>query len=169
MHADAEDRLRRGVAFVENELKRLGCSPVYSVGFEMLVPALLELLEEKEGNFFGISRLAGPFPETGRQALQGTLTCSRPNAFNSLALLEALSGDNNFSYNSLRIKLYHANIMASPSATAMKCESWDNSAEAYLRLAISYGSGHSSDGVLSAFPSTNYELIWIHLVVYSLQ
>lgn len=38
-HVDVGDCLRRGVEYVTAELRRLGRGSVYSVGFEMLVPA----------------------------------------------------------------------------------------------------------------------------------
>jgi hypothetical protein len=57
-------------------------------------------------------------------------------------------------------------MMASPSATAaylMKCEEWDDSAEAYLRLAVECGEGRGTGAVPSAWPSTNFELLWVSL------
>ena len=54
--------------------------------------------------------------------------------------------------------------MASPSATSsylIRVSSWDDEAEAYLRLAISNGAGNNSGGVPRAYPSTDFELTWV--------
>ena len=48
---EVANRLERGIEFVEREMKHLARTSEYSVGFDVLFPALLELLEE-EGIIF---------------------------------------------------------------------------------------------------------------------
>jgi len=43
----------------------------------------------------------------------------------------------------------------------MKTQSWDEEAEAYLRLVIECGDGEGKGGVPSAWPSTNFEILWV--------
>lgn len=166
MHDETGHRLRRGIAYLAEELRRLGRSPVYSVGFEMLVPALLELLEE-EGIMFQFPSRPNLFRRRAVKLSKVPLKDLDRIPSTILHSLEALCGDTNFSFDSLRNRLVYGSMMASPSATAaylMRCEKWDDSAEAYLGLALSNGSGQGSGGVPSAFPSTNFELIWVCLL-----
>lgn len=157
------DHLQRGTDFLKKILQQFESSSYYSVGIEVLVPALLELLEKEKISF--------QFP--GRQALfqKRDAKLSRvpmrqldkiPSTI--LHSLEALYGDTYFPFHTLRNQLVNGSMMASPSATAaymMRCDEWDDSAEAYLRLVLSNGTGQGSGAVPSAFPSTNFEFIWV--------
>lgn len=170
-HVDAGDCLRRGVEYVTAELRRLGRGSVYSVGFEMLVPALLELLE-KEGITFDFPSRQSLFRR--RAVKLSKIPVQNLDKIPSTVLhsLEAFYGDSSFSFDTLRKRLVDRSMMASPSATAaylMRCKTWDDSAEAYLRLTLSNGSGQNSGGVPSAFPSTNFELIWVRHVLSGLR
>ena len=157
------DRLERGKVFVARKLKRLARTSEYSVGFEVLVPALLELLE-KEGiifHFTGRHKLV-----KDRNTKLSRVPIGRLDRVPSTMLhsLEAFYGDTQFSFESLRKRLVYGSMMASPAATAaylMRCKKWDDSAEAYLRLTLSNGIGQYSGGVPSAFPSTHFELTWV--------
>lgn len=166
MDDETGDRLRRGIEYVAKELRCLGCGLVYSVGFEMLVPALLGLLEE-EGIMFQFPSRQSLLRRRAVKLSKVPLKDLDRMPSTILHSLEALYGDSNFSFDSLRNRLVHGSMMASPSATAaylMRCEKWDDCAEAYLRLTISNGSGQDSGGVPSAFPSTNFELVWVRML-----
>ncbi|TGO15183.1 hypothetical protein BTUL_0043g00380 [Botrytis tulipae] len=107
------------------------------VGFEILVPALLDMLEESNIKF----------EFTGRSALQSLRDIKmakfhpevlyRPTKTTLLHSLEAFIGKIDFD----RIVHHktHGHFMASPSSTAaylMNCSVWDQEAEVYLRSAI---------------------------------
>lgn len=159
----ANNHLKRGIDFVAKGLRRCGRTGSYSVGFEILVPALLTLLE-KEGVIFHFPGSQKLFER--RDAKLSRVPMGRLDRMPSTILhsLEAFYGDKRFSFDSLRSRLVYGSMMASPSATAaylMRCNEWDDSAEAYLRLTLSNGAGQGSGGVPSAFPSTNFELIWV--------
>ena len=157
------ERLKRGTEFVAKGLQCFGSTSYYSVGIEVLVPALLELLE-KEGIMFSFSGRQTLFQR--RDAKLSRVPKGQLDKLPSTILhsLEALYGDTCFNFDSLRSRLVHGSMMASPSATAaylIRCNEWDDSAEAYLRLVLSNGAGQGSGAVPSAFPSTNFEFIWV--------
>ena len=162
-HNGLEDRLRRGRDFITKNMMTLASRPDHNVGFEVLVPALLNLLEKEDIKFYFPGR------ETLLRRRETKLSKARINQLNRvpstlLHSLEALFGDSDFDFDSLRGNLVHGSMMASPSATAaylMRSTIWDDSAEAYLYLSVSHGAGHGSGRVPSAFPSSNFELIWV--------
>ena len=132
------------------------------VGFEILVPALLTLLE-KEGIYFD-------FP--GRKTLfdlrdekLARFDVSRlygPETTTMIHSLEAFIGQIDFDRVSHH-KLF-GSMMGSPSSTAaylMNVSRWDDEAEEYLRKVIAKGHGRCSGGIPSAFPSTIFEITWV--------
>lgn len=161
-------RVEKGVARLAQLLERWRADDCKAVGFEVLVPSLLELLS-KEGIQFRFpdqelllkirdQKLAKVRPET--------LYSKAPSAL--LHSLEAFHGREDFSSDQIAHQKVGGSMMASPSATAsylIRCTHWDDVAEAYLRLVISNGEGKSSGGVPSAYPSTNFELIWVQCLL----
>ncbi|KAF7941448.1 hypothetical protein BELL_0061g00140 [Botrytis elliptica] len=132
------------------------------VGFEILVPALLDMLEE-----YNIK-----FEFTGRSALQSLRDIKMakfhpevlygPTKTTLLHSLEAFIGKIDFD----RIAHHktHGHFMASPSSTAaylMNCSAWDREAEVYLRSAITNSIGRGTGSVPCAFPTTIFETTWI--------
>jgi len=62
--------------------------------------------------------------------------------------------------------MVRGSMMASSAATAsylIKTPEWDDEAEAYLRLVIECGDGKGGGGVPSAWPSTNFKILWVSL------
>ncbi|RAL64942.1 hypothetical protein DID88_001533 [Monilinia fructigena] len=132
------------------------------VGFEILVPALLDMLEEYNIQF--------EFP--GRSILQ-TLRDVKMAKFRPEILygpckttllhsLEAFIGKIDFN----RVVHHKTNghFMASPSSTAaylMNCSVWDQEAELYLRNAVANSIGKGTGSVPCAFPTTIFEVTWI--------
>jgi hypothetical protein len=43
----------------------------------------------------------------------------------------------------------------------MKAKNWDDAAEAYLRLVYQCAEGHGAGFIPSAYPSTNFEVLWV--------
>lgn len=158
-----DDQLKRGIEFLAKGLQHFGSTSRYSVGTEVLVPALLELLE-KDGIKFQFSGRQALFQRRDAKLSQVPKGKLDKLPWTILHSLEALYGDTCFTFDTLRNRLVHGSMMASPSATAaylMRCNEWDESAEAYLRLVLSNGAGQGSGAVPSAFPSTNFEFIWV--------
>lgn len=132
------------------------------VGFEILVPALLRLLED-QGLYFA-------FP--GRDILMKLNQVKlfhfkvdflySPIQTTALHSLEAFVGKAN--YDRLRHHKRFGAYMASPSSTAaclMYSSSWDEESEEYLKWTLAVGAGRGSGGVPSAFPSTIFDITWV--------
>ena len=157
-------RIEQGVSRVSTLLQSWSVSECNTVGFEVLVPSLLDLLEgenihldfPEKSLLLSIrdQKLAKVKPEVLYTAAPLTLLHS----------LEAFHGRRDFSFDRIAHHKVGGSIMASPSATSsylIRANSWDDEAEAYLRLAISNGEGNNSGGVPSAYPSTNFEITWV--------
>ena len=139
-----------------------------AVGFEVLVPSHLDLLEA-DGFKFSFDRKHSllearnqKFSRIPPEVLYGR----SPVAL--LHSLEAFFGTQEFDYDRVAHQKVKGSMMASPSATAaylIRASNWDDEAEAYLRLAISNGEGLCSGGVPSAFPSSSFEMLWVGLFV----
>lgn len=134
------------------------------VGFEILVPALLAMLE-KENIFFNFS---------GRRVLE-TLRAAKLAHFDVqmiyggqttlLHSLEAFVGAIDF--NVLKHRKTFGSMMGSPASTAaylMNSSQWDSEAEEYLRKAIDEGQGKGSGGVPSVFPMPVFEATWVFVL-----
>ncbi|KAM5456799.1 hypothetical protein MaudCBS49596_001040 [Microsporum audouinii] len=162
----SDDELRRRIvsatASLKDQLEAWDVASADRVGFEILLPSILRLLERENLTF--------DFP--GRPALmklnQTKLSKLKPEFLYSkqkttaLHSLEAFVGMIDFD------KVSHHKqsgaFMASPSSTAaylMYSSSWDNEAEEYLCNVIRNGAGQGNGGVPSAFPSTYFEMTWV--------
>ena len=143
-----------------------------AVGFEVLIPSLLELLS-KEGirfDFPGRTLLLQLRDKKLSKIRPEMLYRNAPVAL--LHSLEAFHGCKDFSFDKVAHHKVGGSMMASPSATAsylIQCTNWDDEAEAYLHLVVSNGEGRGSGGVPSAYPSTNFEMTWVkHLHLLNL-
>lgn len=160
---DITSRILRAEKCLKEKLQNWDVSSTIHVGFEILVPSLLELLERDGGKI--------EFPR--RQMLMALNQC-KLSRYNPEILygerkttlihsLEAFVGKIDFD------KVAHhlderGSMMASPSATAaylMNCSKWDESAEKYLINTVLFGSGNGNGGVPSAFPSAIFETAWV--------
>lgn len=156
-------RLQRGIDFLTGSLDRLPGALPNHVGFEVLVPALLDLLKQEGIQFDFPSRQR---LERWKEAKLSKIPIRNVQQMPSTLLhsVEALYAERDFDFDSLRDRLVGGSVMASPAATAaylMRANEWDESAEAYLRLVLSSGTGSHWGAVPSASPSTNFELIWV--------
>ncbi|KAF2184211.1 hypothetical protein K469DRAFT_689529 [Zopfia rhizophila CBS 207.26] len=152
-------RLTKAKTAISFALNQWDVKSTLHVGFEILVPALLEQLES-----YGVSF---DFPQ--REELFA-LKAKKLSRFDPSLLygsqqttllhsLEAFIGKVDF--NRLRHQLRHGSMLGSPSSTAaylMHSSMWDKSAESYLFTV--YNHAGSSGGVPSAFPSTIFESSW---------
>lgn len=132
-----ESRLSAAVAFLQDELYEWEPEACARVGFEILVPAHLSMLERETINF--------NFPASSSLMARkrGSLTSVELDVLYGreksplLYLLEALIGLADFE--KLRHHTVHGGMMHSPSATAaylMGLQGWDVESELYLRHAL---------------------------------
>lgn len=138
------------------------------VGFEIVVPALLEYLDAEGMRFTfpGYQDLlninAAKLGKFKPEYLYGTAQLT------ALHSLEAFIGKIDFD------KVIHHKVdgsfMASPSSTAaylMHASVWDDDCEQYLRRVVRNGAGRGGGGVPSAWPSTTFEATWVSVAVAS--
>ncbi len=146
---------------LEDKLHRWDVASGVNVGFEILVPAMLAMLETED--------LLFQFP--GRQCLQEIREekmakfdprklYNAPTTF--LHSLEAFIGVVDFD----RLCQYKTlgSMMCSPASTAvylMHTSCWDAEAESYLHKVILEGHGKGSGGVPSVFPMPVFEITWV--------
>ena len=155
---DISERIDQGRAFLESALVSWDVSSTVHVGFEILVPNLINLLHD-EGvdfrNFPGYpmlvslnqQKLAKFQPEL--LYMQGKTTL--------IHSLEAFIG--HIDFDRVSHHLVNGAMMNSPSSTAaylMNCSTWDAGAESYLRFVA------SERGMIpSAFPTSIFETSWV--------
>ncbi|KAL4876598.1 hypothetical protein BJY04DRAFT_222930 [Aspergillus karnatakaensis] len=162
--ADTESRISRGLLSLSNMLNKWKIEDTWNVGFEILVPALLDYLGEYGMEF--------DFPcRSALYRIRDTKLCmlnlrhleedgAAPHSI--LHSLEALRG--HLDFDGVAQHKVCGSIMASPSATAaylIYATVWDLDSEAYLRHVLAYGIGCGSGGVPSAFPATIFESTWV--------
>lgn len=150
-------------ASLARQLRTWNVAATRHVGFEMIVPVLLDLLEKENPTLC--------FPFDGREALMminaAKLSRFRPELLyqsktTATHSLEAFIGKIDF--DKVQHHLVHGSMMGSPSSTAaylMHVSRWDNDAESYLENAIDRAAGQGSGGVPSAYPSFFFEYTWV--------
>ncbi|KAL9593554.1 MAG: hypothetical protein Q9219_007497 [cf. Caloplaca sp. 3 TL-2023] len=154
--------IHNATTYLDNMLQILDLDGNLSAGFEILVPAMLRMLESQSGIRF-------TFPSQSRLLeIEETKVASfRPellygNAESTLIhSLEALIGKIDF--NRIRHRKVFRSMMASPASTAaylMNIKVWDTEAEMYLRKVIDEGPGKGDGAVPSAFPISLFEVSW---------
>ena len=157
---DLDFRIANATSFLDGLFRQWNVEASDPVGFEVLVPAILDMLGEN-GVFFkfkGRNRLsvlhAKKMAKCNLEMLYGT------DQSTSLHSLEGLLG--RIDFNRLSHQKRAGSMMASPASTAaylMHCSTWDDDAEAYLRSVIA--SKDEAGGVPSAYPSTIFEMTWV--------
>lgn len=160
---DLEDRKRRAAASLGQQLKAWDVEATTHVGFEVIVPAVLERLSDEDSSFHwdfdGRSVLAKLNAAKLARFSPDILYRFKTTAIHSL---EAFIGKIDF--DQVKHHLVHGSMMGSPSSTAaylMHASRWDGEAEAYLRHVIDAAAGKGSGGVPSAFPSLHFEHTWV--------
>ena len=158
---DIDVRILKATSNLTQKLNRWDVESTLHVGFEILVPALLAMLEQDSPRFTFPGRRA--LLELNKRKLAdfhpGILYAKHKTTL--IHSLEAFIGAIDF--NSVRHHAVAGSMMASPSSTAaylIHCHPWDDEAEAYLAKVIKDGPGAGCGSVPSAFPSTTFELTW---------
>ncbi|KAI0837753.1 hypothetical protein F5Y06DRAFT_270158 [Hypoxylon sp. FL0890] len=159
---DLENRIKSASQFLSKRLQSLSFTGPLPVGFELLLPALLDLLR-KEGVCIefeaGEELLKITRQKLARIDIESLYIGKRSTILHSL---EAFIGKVDF--DRLGQHKVFGSMMASPSSTAaylMNVSTWDDEAEEYLRHVVAMSAGKSNGGVPSAFPSTFFEFSWV--------
>jgi aphidicolan-16beta-ol synthase/syn-copalyl-diphosphate synthase len=163
---DLSGRAERALTSLRIQLGALDVSTTEHVGFEIIVPAMLDLLEAEDPS------LVFDFPahKPLMRIHDAKMSRFRPEYLYSdqpmtaLHSLEAFIGKIDF--DKVRHHTTHGSMMGSPSSTAaylMHASQWDDESEAYLRHVIKHAAGQGSGAVPSAFPSTHFESSWVSL------
>lgn len=162
--AGIEDRIQRAGSSLALQLQDWNVAETAHVGFEMIVPALLDLLRAEDAS--AVSSFAGE--KVLRQIYDAKMMRFKPEILYGNKPLTALHSLEAFTtmvdFDRLAQHKAGGSMMASPSSTAaylMNTSSWDDEAEAYLRNVLRRGAGRGSGAVPSAFPSMYFEYTWV--------
>jgi hypothetical protein len=160
--ADLDARIKKACHFLQSLFSAWDVESSVHVGFEILIPALLSILEADgpKLNFPGRkSLMALNKKKLSKFDPEILYTNQRTTLIHSLEAFVGL-----IDFDRVRHHIVSGSMMASPSSTAaylMNSSTWDEEAEVYIRSAISFSSGNGSGGVPSAFPTTIFEISWI--------
>ncbi|KAI5795733.1 ent-kaurene synthase [Geopyxis carbonaria] len=160
---DMKVRIEGAIKFLEEKLEVLDIASTDHVGFEIIIPSMLELLEQEGISFdfpskallmeLNQKKLSKIPSSIWSGKLQTTITHS----------LEAFAGKQDFS--GLQNQRIFGGMGSSPSSTAaylMYSATWDEQAENYLRMVISSRKpGPGYGGVPGMYPTTGFEVLWI--------
>ncbi|KAF5367991.1 hypothetical protein D9758_004488 [Tetrapyrgos nigripes] len=161
---DLADRVEKAVSFLTGALKEWNSASVERIAFEMIIPRLLELLDDEGINFDFPGR--GPLYEVYMSKLKmvNLEGMYQPDALPTgiLHSLEAFVGKCDF--DRLRHHKRDGNFFGSPASTAaylMSVSEWDGEAEDYLRRVIQrFKSCGYSGAVSTVWPTTVMEFAW---------
>jgi len=161
---DIANRIQHGTSFLNEKLQTWDVASCDHVGFEIIIPCMLEHLSMQgiEFSFPGQAllselnekKLAKIHPAVWSGKIQTTITHS----------LEAFLGKANFS--GLKDQRVCGGMGSSPASTAaylMTCADWDNEAEDYLRQVLRSRWGPEIGGVPGMYPTTGFEVLWVRL------
>jgi hypothetical protein len=178
---DIERRITLAAESLRRQLRDWDVESCDQVGFEILIPSLLCMLES-EGGTSNSSPTQSPQPAfssfsfsfPGRAPLMALHTAKMarfrpallyaPLQTTAIHSLEAFVGRVDFD----RLRHHRApdgSLMASPASTAaylMNCAVWDDDAERYLRMVVTEGAGRGDGSVPCAFPTTIFEITWVN-------
>lgn len=170
-HAPASDLERRidlASTALSHQLQSWDVPNTVHVGFEIILPTILRLLEKKGLRF----EFVGWADLTALNALK--LSKFKPQYLYSSQKFTALHSLESFidivDFDKVSHHKESGAFMASPSSTAaylMHASSWDNECEEYLRTVVQNGSRQGNGGVPSAYPSTYFEITWVGYPAYS--
>lgn len=156
-----EGHINRAKVGLQMSLGAWDVESTMHVGFEFLIPAMLEMLSS-EGlsfKFPGSSTLAA-LNGAKLSKFKPELLFQRSTPF--MHSLEAFIGKIDFD----RVKPHRisGSMLASPASTAahlMCASNWDYEAAEYLRRVLQRPGGDGSGGVPSFFPSPIFETTWV--------
>ena len=158
---DLNIRIRDANAYIKVKLGMWDHQTTDQVGFEILVPALLSLLENHDVHFtFPAKQMLDILSRSKLQKFDEELFDKFPGTY--LHSIEGLSG--RIDYDRLSMHMVFGSLMASPASTAaylIHCSVWHDEAEQYLRNTIVQGMGKRNGGVPSVWPMPVFESTWV--------
>jgi hypothetical protein len=161
--SELEGRCQRAETALQSMLNNWDIGSTDRVGFEVLVPGLLRLLERENihMSFDGSAELM-KMNEGKITVLQQII--KRKEQTTVLHSLEAFVGILDFD-EARQHKLPNGSMLNSPASTAaylINSSEWDSDAEGYLRMVLDqYALKGRKGGVPSAFPTTVFESSWV--------
>ncbi|KAJ2985001.1 hypothetical protein NUW58_g5768 [Xylaria curta] len=161
---DIANRIERATSSLRSQLAVWDVSTTEHVGFEIIVPAMLELLEKEDPSLvfeFESKKLLMKINNAKLSRFRPEFLYG-PRRFTALHSLESFIGKLDF--DKVKHHTVNGSMLGSPSSTAaymLHSSEWDDEAEEYLRHVIKHAAGCDSGAVPSAFPSTHFELTWM--------
>ena len=156
-----ENRIVKAKRYIQESLRDWDVDASMHVGFEILVPALLSMLDSEGLRFdFPGRRSLDRLNATKLAKFDPEVLYSSPKT--SAHSLEAFIG--RIDFDRLTRHKTFGSMMASPASTAaylMQCSTWDNEAESYIRRVICEGMGKGNGGLPSFFPTPIFEVTWV--------
>ena len=159
---DLNSRILKTTISLQLMLSEWNVETTVHVGFEILVPSLLNLLEDEGVCFDFKGRRLLMALNKEKLAKIDVRMLYGAKASTLLHSLEAFIGKIDFDQISHQKVL--GSMMASPSSTAaylMHTSCWDLEAEAYIRTVVAIGLGRGNGSVPPAFPITTFEVSWV--------
>ena len=157
---DILTRISKAVAWLDQKLSKWHVAASDQVGFELIAPSIIILLKQ-EGVYLYEPPLLFQMYSSKLQSFKLSQLSGKKQS-TALHSLEAFDGQLDFS--TIAHHKRYGSLLGSPSSTAaylMNIPIWDDESEHYLQTVMSEGAGHDSGGFPSAFPSINFELIWV--------
>ena len=158
---DLRQRCAKAIDYTEQLLQDWDVASETRVGFEYLVPNLLELLEGEGITFsFPLEQDLRLIKDAKFKRFKPEMLYDAPST--CLHSLEAFRAKVDFD----RLSHYKrsGSLMGSPSSSAaflMNSSVWHDDVETYLHEVIDCGSGGGSGAVPSVFPIPIFELVWV--------
>ncbi|MCJ1344331.1 hypothetical protein MMC31_002534, partial [Peltigera leucophlebia] len=154
-------RISKAKTYLEKAFQKWDVESSMHVLFEILVPALLTMLENESIylNFPG-RKLLMELNAVKLSGINPEMLYETPTTF--LHSLEAFIGTLDFDRVGHHKRF--GRMMASPASTAaylIHSSTWDEEAEGYVRRVIFEGKGKGVGGVPSVFPTTIFEMTWV--------
>ncbi|KAI0203005.1 Copalyl diphosphate synthase [Astrocystis sublimbata] len=161
---DIANRIEKATSSLQKQLAAWDVSTTEHVGFEIIVPAMLEYLEKEDSSLLFEFASKKPLMKINNAKLSRFRPefLYGPRRFTALHSLESFIGKLDF--DKVKHHRVHGSMLGSPSSTAaymMHSSEWDDESEEYIKHVLQHAAGRGSGAVPSAFPSTHFEITWM--------
>jgi hypothetical protein len=154
-------KIEKAILFLNAQLLEWDVTKIERIAFEILVPSILNLLEQ-EGIKFTFPNRDKLLQMKEAKMSKFTLDQLYKHPSPMLYSLEAFVGIIDF--DKVRNHLSNGSMFSSPSSTAaylMNASRWDERAEKYLSDAVRNGRRNAEGMVACTYPTTNFEFTWV--------